>query len=103
VAPAPTQRLTTAGIYPIDAACNLITSETWSHPFPPPERFDVDAEVAFIDEMCARGKVVAVGECGLDAYWVTDKEQLAEQERVLRSLVRGGLDVAAVGVRGRCF
>ena len=39
--------------------------------------------------MCQEGKVVAVGECGLDAYYCTDPEQLAEQERVLRLLIEG--------------
>ena len=31
------------GIYPLDAACNVI--EHWEHEFPPPARFDVDAEI----------------------------------------------------------
>jgi Tat protein secretion system quality control protein TatD with DNase activity len=79
----------TAGIYPIDAACNVIKAETWGHPFPPPDKFDIEAEVAFIDRMCGEGKVVAVGECGLDAYYCTDAESLQEQERVLRLLIEG--------------
>lgn len=85
----PTSLLPALGIYPIDAACNVIKPETWQHPFPPPDKFDVEAEVAFIDEMCAAGKVVAIGECGLDAYYCTDPESLAEQERVLRLLIEG--------------
>ncbi len=85
-----------AGIYPIDAACNIIKAETWGHPFPPPDRFDIEAEVAFIDQMCAEGRVAAIGECGLDAYYCTDEESLKEQERVLRLLIEG----AWVGWRG---
>ena len=75
------------GIYPIDAACNVISAETWTHPFPPPDKFDVDAEVEYIDQMCAEGRVAAVGECGLDAYYCTDEASLNEQERVLRKLI----------------
>ncbi len=52
------------GIYPIDAACNVITD--WNADFPQPEKFDVDAEIDFIDEMAAANKIVAIGECGLD-------------------------------------
>eukprot|EP00640_Fibrocapsa_japonica_P003744 CAMPEP_0113935426 /NCGR_PEP_ID=MMETSP1339-20121228/2575_1 /TAXON_ID=94617 /ORGANISM="Fibrocapsa japonica" /LENGTH=295 /DNA_ID=CAMNT_0000937573 /DNA_START=167 /DNA_END=1054 /DNA_ORIENTATION=+ /assembly_acc=CAM_ASM_000762 len=82
------------GIYPIDAACNTITE--WDHEFDPPERFDVDAEVAWIDEMCggnsdpsktANQRVAAIGECGLDRFYLTDEASWAEQERVLISLI----------------
>lgn len=45
--------------------------------------------MAWIDQMCAEGKAVAVGECGLDAYYCTDPEELREQERVLRLLIEG--------------
>lgn len=45
--------------------------------------------MAWIDRMCAEGKAVAVGECGLDAYYCTDPAELAEQERVLRLLIEG--------------
>jgi TatD DNase family protein len=83
----PNSLLPALGIYPLDAACNVISADVWPHPFPPPDKFDVDAEVEWIDQMCAEGKVVAVGECGLDAYYCTDPAQLAEQERVLRRLI----------------
>ncbi|TFJ81016.1 hypothetical protein NSK_007659 [Nannochloropsis salina CCMP1776] len=83
----PSSLLPALGIYPLDAACNVINPEAWRNPFPPPDKFDVDAEVEFIDRMCAEGKVVAVGECGLDAYYCTDPVEFAEQERVLRKLI----------------
>jgi len=70
------------GIYPVDAVATRIDRAAWEHPFPPPAAFDVDAEIDFIDSVADR--LVAVGECGLDQYWVTD--QAAEQERVLRRL-----------------
>ena len=47
------------GIYPLDAACNIIQKSSWPHPFPPPDAFNVDSEIDFIDEM-ARNKV----------YWI---------------------------------
>lgn len=75
----------------------MIKPEAWGHPFPPPEKFDVEAEVAFIDRMCAEGKVVAVGECGLDAYYCADAESLAEQERVLRLLIEGYVTALLLG------
>jgi TatD DNase family protein len=70
------------GIYPIDAVCNIL----------PPDfafevvRFDVDAEIKFIEEMAAAGRLTAVGECGLDGHWV-GKDTFPEQERVFESLV----------------
>ena len=70
------------GIYPVDAIAGKIDRESWEHPFPPPDSFDVDAEIDFIDSVADR--LVAVGECGLDRYWIQD--QMEEQERVLRRL-----------------
>jgi TatD DNase family protein len=70
------------GIYPVDAIAHTIDHASWEYDFPPPTAFDVDAEVDFIDSVAHR--LVAVGECGLDQYWI--KDQQAEQERVLRRL-----------------
>jgi TatD DNase family protein len=53
----------------------------------PARRFDVDAEVDFIDSLAAAGKLIAIGECGLDAYYTQDAAVLAEQERVLLRLM----------------
>ncbi len=75
--------LPAVGLYPVDAICNHIDPDTWTHDWPPPERFDVDAELRFIDSVA--DDVVAIGECGLDQHWVRD--QAAEQERVLRALI----------------
>jgi TatD DNase family protein len=73
------------GIYPLDAVSGLIDHASWTHPFAPPTRFDADAEVDFIASVADR--LIAIGECGLDAYWVTDAHLLAEQERVLNRLI----------------
>ena len=70
------------GIYPVDAIAHRIDHAAWTHDWPPPEAFDPDAEIAFIDSVA--DQIVAVGECGLDQYWITD--QAAEQERVFRGL-----------------
>lgn len=72
------------GVYPVDAGVAAITDDNWDHDWGPPESFDVDAEIDRIEENLDR--VVAIGECGLDAYWVDDEEVRAEQERVLRRL-----------------
>lgn len=70
------------GIYPVDAGAAAIDRQAWTHDFPPPEVFDVDAEIAFIAAQADR--IVAIGECGLDAYWAP--ESLPLQEEVLRKL-----------------
>lgn len=77
------------GIYPLDAACNTIAANpgVWSAEFPPPEVFDVEEEVAFIDAAAGEGRIVAVGECGLDGFYVKDAATMAEQERVLEMLI----------------
>lgn len=72
------------GIYPVDAVAHKLDRSAWAHPFEPPTPFDVDAEVAWIDAHADR--LVAIGECGLDQYWVQD--QAEEQERVFRALCR---------------
>jgi len=70
------------GIYPIDAVCNDLPEDFELDV----ARFDVDAEIAFIDEMAAAGRLTAIGECGLDGHWV-DESTFAEQERVFEALV----------------
>ncbi len=74
--------LAALGIYPVDAICNVIDAAQWPHDFPPPARFDVDAEIDWIATQV--DNVIAIGECGLDQHWV--KDQAAEQERVFRRL-----------------
>jgi TatD DNase family protein len=82
------------GIYPLDACAHVIDSTKWDHPFVPPTQFNVDAEIDWIDQMCSitntttnKKIVVAIGECGLDAYYTTQSVELDEQERVLRKLI----------------
>lgn len=70
------------GIYPIDAVCNQLAADfTFDVP-----RFDVDAEVDHIRARAQAGDIVAIGECGLDGYWLGE-ETFAEQERVFEALV----------------
>ena len=38
--------------------------------------------------MARQKKIIALGECGLDKYYLKDDETFAEQERVLRKLMR---------------
>jgi TatD DNase family protein len=76
------------GIYPLEAACQVITPETWNHPFPPPQPFDLDAEIEFIENCAIEKKIVAIGECGLDAFYLTDTVSLQAQEEVLRKLLK---------------
>ena len=77
------------GIYPLDAACHvIIKGENWNNEFDPPEKFDIEAEVQFIDDMATQKKIVAVGECGLDKHYLKDEVSMKEQERVLRMLMK---------------
>lgn len=69
------------GIYPIDAINGL--TESLPHPV---AQFDADQEIAFIEEQIIAGRVFAIGECGLDGYWV-GQETFAEQERVFEALI----------------
>jgi TatD DNase family protein len=70
------------GIYPIDAVCHLLPEDYELEV----ARFDVDAEIAFIEAQAAAGHLAAVGECGLDGHWL-DERTFAEQERVFEALV----------------
>ena len=69
------------GIYPLDAINHLGAAL----PFPV-KAFDVDEEIDFIDSQAAAGKIIAIGECGLDGHWV-GSETFADQERVFIRLI----------------
>ena len=71
------------GIYPVDAICKEIAAAGWEHDYPPPAPFDVDAEIDFIDSVA--DQLVAIGEIGLDQYWVKDFPE--KQEYVFRRLI----------------
>jgi len=70
------------GIYPVDAVCNQLPDDFELQV----RRFDVDAEIEFISEQATSKRLIAIGECGLDGYWL-DADTHAEQERVFESLV----------------
>jgi len=69
------------GIYPIDAVNDILPSTL---PFPV-RRFDVQAAIQEIEVAASQGKLIAIGECGLDGHWV-GAETFAAQERVLERL-----------------
>jgi TatD DNase family protein len=75
------------GIYPVEAVNHLLP-ETFSLAV---ARFDVDQEIAFIREQAMAGNIHAIGECGLDGYWLS-QETFAEQERVFRALISVAID-----------
>lgn len=75
------------GIYPLEGIAALLP-EDFPHARKP---FDVDAEISRI-AACARNKeIIAVGECGLDGYWVGE-DTFAEQERVFIALVEVAIE-----------
>jgi TatD DNase family protein len=73
------------GIYPLEAISRELDPASWANPFPPPRPFDAEAEVDFIASVAP--SLIAIGECGLDAYWVSDPALLEAQERVLNRLI----------------
>ena len=50
-----------------------------------PEKFDVEQEIKFIEELAYKNEIIAVGECGLDAYWGPEFT-LERQEEVFLKL-----------------
>jgi TatD DNase family protein len=75
------------GIYPIDAVNDRLPAG-----FPlAVERFDVDAEIAYIRAEAQAGRLAAVGECGLDGHWV-GPETFARQEEVFVALLEIAMD-----------
>lgn len=74
------------GIYPVEAVHKLLPSD-----YPREYHlFDVQAEIDFINQQAASGKLIAVGECGLDGYCL-EQETFMEQEKVLEALVDIGI------------
>lgn len=69
------------GIYPLNAAAEHCTELPFTV-----APFDVDAEVAFIREQALAGNLAAVGECGLDGYWIGEPS-FAAQEKVFCQLI----------------
>ncbi len=69
------------GIYPLEAI-NALASEL---PYPIAS-FDVMEEVAFIEAQAKSGAILAVGECGLDGYYVGEST-FAKQEEVFLKLI----------------
>lgn len=70
------------GIYPIDAVNDRLPPGL---PFPVAP-FDVDAELDFIEAQAASGNIFALGECGLDGYWV-GPETFSRQEEVFERFI----------------
>jgi TatD DNase family protein len=81
----------TATASPSLAPWPLPASPNWKHPFPPPAKFDVQAEIDFIEAQLQAKTIVAIGECGMDGHYLTDAASLAAQEAVLRQLLRLGV------------
>jgi TatD DNase family protein len=70
------------GIYPLDAVNHLLPVD-FPHRI---GRFDVREEIQFIETCAKQKKMVAVGECGLDGFWV-GPETFPEQILVFEALV----------------
>lgn len=75
------------GIYPLDAVNDIIPQ---GFPFVV-EKFDVQAEIAFIRSQAMSGSLAAIGECGLDAHYL-DESFLPHQEKVFEALIGVALE-----------
>ena len=69
------------GIYPIEA----INQMNPDLPFPT-SNFDPEDEVKFIESEVKKGGITAIGECGLDGYWVGE-ETFKLQEKIFEQLI----------------
>ncbi len=69
------------GIYPIEAIHDRVSGLPFevSH-------FDVEEELTFIAAQAKAGRLYAIGECGLDGYWVGE-ETFGRQEEVFLRLI----------------
>jgi TatD DNase family protein len=70
------------GIYPLDAINDILPADFTLDVV----RFDVNEEIAFIRQMAAENKIIAIGEIGLDGHWVGE-DTFAAQERVFIQLL----------------
>ncbi len=75
------------GIYPVQAAQDFLPKDL---PYEV-ESFDLDDEIAFIRTQAEKGRLIAIGECGLDYYWL-DETSHKQQEKVLIELLQIGKD-----------
>lgn len=75
------------GIYPTEAV-NSILPEDFPHPV---KRFDVWGEIEFIRQQAQAGAIVAIGECGLDGYWLQE-ETFSLQEKVFAKLIEVAME-----------
>ena len=66
------------GIYPVEAVATLLPASFNI------ERFAVADEVAFIADQAAQGKLLAIGECGLDGHLVGEETFTAQEEVFLQ-------------------
>ncbi|MCX6119598.1 MAG: TatD family hydrolase, partial [Proteobacteria bacterium] len=70
------------GIYPLDSINGILPRD-----FPYEiAKFDVDDEISFIRDMAKSGRLAAIGECGLDQYYL-GPDYLPPQERVFEQLI----------------
>lgn len=71
------------GIYPIDAICSILPDDFTLKV----TKFDVDEEIKFISQMAEEKRLIAIGECGLDHYWITGEQYQKLQEYVFENLI----------------
>lgn len=74
------------GIYPIDAVSQILPEDFKFEVV----KFDPFEEIKFIQEQANLGKVKAIGECGLDGYWLREGT-FKQQEAVFESLIEVSL------------
>lgn len=70
-----------AGIYPVHAVHHLLPEDHHLKPTP----FDVQEAIGSIEDLACRGKIIAVGECGMDGHWFPTT--LEAQQRVFVQLI----------------
>lgn len=68
------------GIYPL----NVLQSYVFEEDKIKIPQFNVKEEIDFIEQQAKEKKIIAIGECGLDGYWVPDSTFPEQEEVFLR-------------------
>lgn len=67
------------GIYPLNAAFEYCKKLPFEVPF-----IDIEEELTYIRKKAEEGSLSAIGECGLDGYWLEDSSFLTQEKIFIR-------------------
>ena len=77
------------GIYPVEALYNM--GESISQAGYTPQKFDLEAQIEFIDQSASSHKLIAIGEIGMDAHSLGEDSYKKQEELFVR--------LASIGIK----